>query len=225
MGSEMCIRDSWYFIHILFLAVLVPILISCSNAQIASNRSDETVIAKHEPAAIRVNVGIVQGARDSKLLTEVQSGVNNIYQQCNLSVSFDTHVVDLEEDRGIDREARIELAERQDKKVPNIFYVTQTTEQDVAFAYLPSLNSSLSSTIWITDRVNEKCLAWITAHEIGHVLLNSALHSNGSKNVMSTGCKVGNWSNSFVNPRWTPAQCVALHQSPFITRQNSNSES
>jgi len=96
--------------------------------------------------------------------------------------------------------------------------VSGTAEEDVAFAHLPSLNSPSASTIWITERVNERCLAWIAAHEIGHVLLDSGKHSNGTVNVMSNGCTVSNWSNSIKTPGWTTEQCSALHQSPFLVR-------
>ena len=198
-----------------FLTVGI-LLGSCSQPQKITKRTQTSELV-YTPASLMIDVGIVRQAREADVLQTVFSGVNEIYQQCQISVSFDTQNIDIPENDIIDRDRRINLVEQNKDDFPTVFYVAGTAEADVAYAYLPSFDSPLASSIWVTDRVNEACLAWITAHEIGHVLLDSATHSNGSRNVMSTGCKIGNWSNSFTKPRWTAVQCAALHQSPFVS--------
>ncbi len=185
-----------------------------SSAIDYSNTGSEVTQTK----ALEVDVVIVNAARDMTLIGEVLSGVNDIYQQCQITMQFDTKKTTLTPEQLINSNVRSTLAQQYKKTSPTIFIVPRTSEADVAFAHLPSLNSPAASTIWITERVNERCLSWITAHELGHVLLNSGKHSNGRVNVMSTGCTVSNWNNNAATPRWTTAQCTALHQSPFFVR-------
>ena len=167
-------------------------------------------------ASLKVDVVILNEAREPALLREVMAGVNNIYRQCRIAMTFDTKNTTLAPEQTIDSDTRTTLAQQFKKTAPTIFFVKRTAEDDVAYAHLPSLDIPPASTIWITERVNERCLAWITAHELGHVLLDSGRHSNGTVNVMSNACTLTNWNNSTALPEWTPAQCTALHQSPFF---------
>lgn len=169
------------------------------------------------PASLSINVGIVDDAREMDLVSSVLSGVKEIYDQCQISVAFHTVNIELEEKSVIDAKMQTRLVSEYKAESPAVFFVSGTAEEDVAFAYLPSLDSSLASSMWVTNRVSERCLTWITAHEIGHVLLDNAQHSGRAFNVMSTGCKLGNWNNNSVSPRWMPGQCVALRRSPFLT--------
>lgn len=182
-----------------------------------SNQSrPDTINIERATLSLKVNVGIIRDARESSLLNEVWTGVNDIYQQCDISVSFDTQTTGFEVERIIDRENRIQLSKKYKNESPTVFFVPNTAEVDVAFSYLPSYDSPLASTFWITDRVSERCLVWITAHELGHVLLDSAKHSNVSINVMSKHCKVGNWNNQLAKPKWNAEQCSALRISSFF---------
>lgn len=167
-------------------------------------------------ATIAVDVIIIDKARDSNLLDQVMQGVNDIYQQCQIAVTFEAQSVDLTAGQVIDKETRTNLADEYNAELATLFFVSRTAEADVGFAYLPSGEAPLASSIWVTERVSEACLPWVAAHEIGHVLLDSGKHSNGLSNVMSNGCTANNWSNSAASPKWTIKQCLALHQSPFI---------
>jgi len=184
-----------------------------TNSVSTDNSNDLT-----ETASITVDVINVNEARESDLLREVMSEVNDIYQQCRITMTFNTQNTALASEQSIDSEIRSTMAQQFKKTSPTIFFVQRTIEEDVAYAHLPSLNLPVASTIWITDRVNEGCLAWITAHEIGHVLLDSGKHSSGRVNVMSTGCTLNNWNSGTSAPIWTTEQCSALHLSPFLAR-------
>jgi len=131
-------------------------------------------------------------------------------------VTYEPQSVSLPPAQIIDRETRIKMVDQYKREQTILFFVPRTAEADVAFAYIPSRGTPLASSIWLTERVSEACLPWIAAHEIGHVLLDSGKHSNGSSNVMSNGCTANNWSNSALSPRWTIQQCLTLHRSPFL---------
>jgi len=220
-------------IHLLAIFTLLSAALTingCINPQISEVSNDKKRQAEGNPqelenadsllpsAKLTVKLFNTNEARNPDLLEQVIQGVNDIYQQCRISVLFETQNMELATTQIIDRETRINLAEQYKDGKPSLFYVPRTAELDVAFAYLPSLISPLASSIWITERVSEGCLPWITAHEIGHVLLDSGKHSNGSVNVMSNGCTENNWSD-VITPRWTSAQCAVLHQSTYLTRQ------
>lgn len=189
-----------------------------SEAELTQTVADQsdTTDRSDNSASLKVDVVVVNAARDSTLLRKVMSEVKNIYQQCRIEFQFATRNTTLATEKTIDSETRSMLAQQYKKALPTIFFVSRTAEADVAFAHLPSLDSPSASTIWITERVNEGCLAWITAHEIGHVLLNNGKHSNGTGNVMSNGCTLSNWNNGAASPVWTTEQCSALHQSPSL---------
>ena len=220
--------SKFYTPVVVVLAIAVAIMTGCVNSKSEKkieNEQKQTVSDKpgvaeifDKTGSLKVDVINVNEARNSTLLREVLSEVNSIYRQCRIEVLFDTKITSLAEGQTIDSEARSKLAQRYKEVQPTMFFVPGTAEADVAFAHLPSLNSPAASTIWITERVSEGCLGWIAAHEIGHVLLNSGKHSNGSVNVMSNGCTITNWSNSIKTPEWTTEQCIALHQSPFLER-------
>ena len=211
------------------LSTAVVLVASCVNphtSQPAADETTQTVSDDREAtladkqastASTEVNVLIIDEARDSNLLDQVMQGVNNIYQQCGISVSYQSQQVDLTAKQVIDRQTRTSLVEQYKDDLITLFFVPRTAEADVAYAYIPSRGTPLASSIWITERVQEACLPWIAAHEIGHVLLDSGKHSNGSSYVMSNGCTVNNWSNSAASPKWTVEQCLTLRQSPFIT--------
>ena len=175
-----------------------------------------TLPSINETKTLKVNVVAINGARESTLLKQVLSRVDELYQRCRITLQFDTKEIDLAAESVIDSDTRSQLAGKYKNSMPTIFFVSKTAENDVAFAYLPRLNTTSSSTVWITDRVSENCLTWISAHELGHVLLNNGKHSNGSVNVMSNGCTLNNWNNSAAAPTWTAEQCSALHLSPFL---------
>ena len=168
-------------------------------------------------ASIEVNTIIIDDAREANLLDQVMQGVDSIYQQCGISVTYQSQQVDSTAEQVIDRQTRTSLVGQYKNDLITLFFVPRTAEADVAYAYIPSRGTPLASSIWITERVQEACLPWIAAHEIGHVLLDSGKHSNGSSYVMSNGCTVNNWSNSAASPKWKVEQCLTLRQSPFIT--------
>jgi len=220
--------DCKFYNPLVVVALVLELLSGCVNPGQEQNikteprqtETDQPEVAagSNKTASLKVDVINVNEARNSTLLREVLSEVNSIYRQCRIEVLFDTKNTSLAEGQSIDSEARSEFAQRYKEVQPTMFFVPGTAEADVAFAHLPSLDSPAASTIWITERVNEGCLGWIAAHEIGHVLLDSGKHSNGSVNVMSNGCRISNWSNSIKTPEWTTEQCIALHQSPFLER-------
>ena len=159
----------------------------------------------NKTASLQVNVVNVDKARNSNLVKQVLSGVNELYQRCRIAVQFNNTDTTLAPENSVNSKTRLKLAEKYKNESPTVFFVSHTTEADVAFAYLPSLNTQSASTIWITDRVNERCLTWITAHELGHVLLNNGKHHNGTTNVMSNGCTLNNWNNAAA-----PIFCIKL---------------
>lgn len=216
------------------IAVATVFLSACINNSAEKSSSPQVTASlpdtiaketkKSKTAALTVNIVTVKDARAAASLDQILPGVNNIYQQCRIEVDFNIQARELSVDGTIDETTRIALAEQYKGSSPTMFLVPMTAEVDVAFAYRPTHFTATASTIWITDRVRERCLPWIAAHELGHVLLNSGKHSNGSRNVMSNSCTINNWSNH--TPIWTNAQCEALHQSQFLVsnpaKRNAN---
>ena len=63
-------------------------------------------------ASIEVNAIIIDDAREANLLDQVMQGVNSIYQQCGISVSYQSQQVDLTAEQVIDRQTRTSLVEQ-----------------------------------------------------------------------------------------------------------------
>ena len=50
---------------------------------------------------------------------------------------------------------------------PTVFFVRQTQDRDIAYAYLEHTPSPSQGTIWITRRAKKECRGLLLAHEIG----------------------------------------------------------
>ncbi len=95
---------------------------------------------------------------------------------------------------------------------PMVFFVRQTEDQDIAYAYLENAPSPSKGTIWITRRAREQCRGPLLAHEIGHIALNFPSHQADLGNLMSYSCVNSNIQNAAVNTHLNTSQCETLRQ-------------
>ena len=179
-----------------------------------SNNSERSTETDYFPD-LSVDVFIVGEARSVSLVQAAIKNVAKIYEKCLIGLRATLSELPAATDLVVSKEQRYTLAEKQLVTVPSVFVVFDTSEVEVAYAYLPSQRSEVSGTAWLTNRISDACFSWIMAHEIGHIVMDSAVHNAGPKNVMNNNCKSNNWTRNQLDPGWTPIQCKALRESEF----------
>jgi len=95
---------------------------------------------------------------------------------------------------------------------PAALLVGQTTDRDVAYAYLASAPIASRATAWVTRNSHPGCLGTLLAHELGHVLLDSPHHPADPANLMSHTCTVTNWDSPRRGVALNQAQCQKLRE-------------
>jgi len=178
---------------------------------------DETASLKTKSARVKVDVAIVGDARDRESVVDAMTTVSDIYDQCQIQLETTVRELPNENAVNVDSSQRYALTNKyadvadDQETMPTVFVIGSTAERSVAFSYLPSLRRDVSNTAWVSDRVSQRCLAWIVGHEIGHILLDNASHHPSTRNVMNARCSANNnFNRSSALPRWTKAQCEAL---------------
>ena len=165
---------------------------------------------------LSTTVFVVDQASSISLVEAAVASVVRIYRKCQIELQATITTLTSVSDSVINEDRRYALAREHATEKPSLFLVSDTNEHEVAYSYLPALKKHVSSTAWLTSRISDDCLAWIMAHELGHILMNSGVHSAGSKNVMSNNCTSSNWNSIKLEPNWTPDQCVSLRGSEFV---------
>jgi len=164
-----------------------------------------------------VNVTIVGNARDRQFVSGAMDDVAEIYAQCNISLNLkvneaeDKNAIDINVSERYALTSRYARTDTQTRVWPSVFIVNSTAERDVAFSYLPSLERDVAGTAWISDRASEACFAWIVAHEMGHIILDSGVHHTDTRNVMNARCSNNNnFNRSSTPPHWSDTQCAVM---------------
>ena len=93
---------------------------------------------------------------------------------------------------------------------PAALLVEHSADRDVGYSYLMSAPVASRGTAWITREVGPACLAPVLAHELGHILLDSAHHSDDRANLMFHTCTVSNVAGTRPGTALTDAQCRKL---------------
>ena len=105
-----------------------------------------------------------------------------------------------------------ELIESLNLPRPIVFFINTTTDNDYAYSYQQGTVSPSQGTVWMTRRVVPACHGPLLAHELGHIALDVAEHSNAPKNLMGFTCYSSNVQNFAGNTKLTRRQCQRLHQ-------------
>ncbi len=95
---------------------------------------------------------------------------------------------------------------------PTVFFIDNTQDRDIAYAYLENTASPSQGTIWITRRARKECRGSLLAHEIGHIALHFPSHQTDPGNLLSYSCTTSNIQNATLNIKLTAEQCRTLHQ-------------
>lgn len=93
---------------------------------------------------------------------------------------------------------------------PLAVLVDRTVARDVAYAYRLSAPVASRGTAWITRSGHPACLGRSLAHELGHILLDSARHSPDRDNLMFHSCTASNVAGSRPGTRLSERQCEQL---------------
>lgn len=93
---------------------------------------------------------------------------------------------------------------------PVAVFIDRTTDGDVAYSYLRSAPVASRGTAWITRNSHPACTGVLLAHELGHLLLNSAGHSSEPENLMSHTCRHTNIMRYQHGARLNEGQCERL---------------
>ncbi len=178
------------------------------DSSIDSSRTD-SVSNRVESSPLHVN--IIGNSRNESFVNKAMIEVADIYQQCDLRLSFQVNSKTEEITTDLPEDKLYLLSQEHAPYPPTVYVIESTLERDVAFSYLPSLKRDVSGTAWITDRVSDACFAWVVAHEIGHIALDNSAHHPNKRNVMHRFCSVNNnFNRSTSLPSWDDQQCSVL---------------
>lgn len=138
--------------------------------------------------------------------------VEDIYGQCGVTVTAGAvYWLEAPEDfRELDEAGQSRLLAELPASRPLAVLVDQTGDRDVAYSYLMSAPTEHRGTAWVTRNSHPTCLGPLLAHELGHILLDSADHSRDRGNLMAHTCTVSNVEGSRPGTRLTGAQCEQL---------------
>lgn len=140
--------------------------------------------------------------------------VEEIFAQCGVFVTAST-VYRLEAPEGfhdLDESEQARLLAALPPTRPVAMLVDRTTERDVAYSYLISAPVASRGTAWVTRNSHPACLAALLAHELGHVLLSTARHSDDPDNLMYHTCTSSNVAGSRTGTGLSTAQCEQLRE-------------
>lgn len=93
---------------------------------------------------------------------------------------------------------------------PAVLFVHRTTEGHRAYSYLERWPIARAGTAWLTRQAPAVCRGALLAHEIAHLALDDAGHSDDPDNLMSHRCGHSNLTNQLINTELDPDQCRLL---------------
>lgn len=201
-----------------FLLGCAPVKEPEQNLNLDKSPVDEDAVSEqqHELTAPGENlppmdVNIIGDARSEAFVEAAMVEVADIYRQCGLSISTQVNLKSEEPTAELPQDKLNSPSQQHERYPPTVYVIESTLEGDVAFSYLPSINLDVSGTAWITNRVSDACFAWVVAHEIGHIALDSSVHHPDKRNVMNRFCSGNsNFNRSRALPRWDAQQCTDL---------------
>jgi hypothetical protein len=151
------------------------------------------------------------GWQADEVAASVRSAAAIFLRRCNLSLTVERILtVDLpaayqELDEGEEEQLAADLDAR-----PAVLFVNRTTEGHRAYSYLERWPIARAGTAWLTRQAPAACRGALLAHEIAHLALDDAEHSDDPDNLMSHRCGHSNLVNQLINTELDPQQCRLL---------------
>lgn len=166
-----------------------------------------------EDANVAYRVAILAGVGwEGTDMERIVREIEDIFGQCRVTASArDIHWLEVgEQFHVLDASLESRLLDALPPDRPVILLVDRTTHQDLAYAYLPSAQRDKRGTAWITRAVPAACMAPLIAHELAHILLDSADHSDDPRNLMHHSCSVSNIAGASAGTGLTESQCERI---------------
>ncbi|MDZ7839924.1 MAG: hypothetical protein U5R46_03755 [Gammaproteobacteria bacterium] len=140
--------------------------------------------------------------------------VEEIFGQCGVAVTVGhIYLLSAPDDfLELDESMQSRLLDRLPESRPAALLVGRTTDQDTAYSYLVSAPVPSRGTAWVTRASRPVCLGVLLAHELGHILLNTARHNRDPENLMSYTCTISNIQRSAIGARLSASQCRQLRE-------------
>lgn len=191
-------------------------LFACMPAAAAGGESTdmpERRSGAEQADALTYQVAIMEGAGwQRETVDRAIAQVEAIYAQCDVRVAAAD--VCWRQMPGtlktLDESEQADLLAKLPRERPLAVFVDRTTTGDTAYAYRMSAPVASRGTAWITRKSHLSCLGVLLAHELGHILLDTANHSADPKNLMAYTCTHSNIAGSTSNTRLSESQCRRL---------------
>lgn len=95
---------------------------------------------------------------------------------------------------------------------PFLFFTWEVAGSRNAYSYLESYPIARAGSSWVTPGVPKQCLHKLIVHELGHVILGEAGHSQDPDNFLYPQCSASNIQGYRSNFRINKQQCAVLRQ-------------
>lgn len=174
---------------------------------------ERPLVQEPEKADVLYPLAVLDGAGwESPQIERAVSQVEQIFGQCDVTVTVAAVYLLTAPDEFMELEEPMQarLLDMLPETRPVALLVDRTTDQDTAYSYLVSAPVASRGTAWVTRASRPECLGVLLAHELGHVLLDTARHSTDPDNLMSHTCTVSNIQGSAIRARFSPSQCTQL---------------
>lgn len=168
-----------------------------------------------ENNTIVYDLAIVQEAGWRKqTVAQAVDQVEAIFEQCGVRVAAESvHWLEIPVDlHALEESAQQSLLAVLPQRRPMALFVNRTTEGDSAYSYLASAPVATRGTAWLTRNSHPACVGALLAHELGHILLDTARHSSNPGNLMSHTCTVSNVAGFRPGTNLTRSQCDTLRR-------------
>jgi len=170
---------------------------------------------RRENNTIVYDLAVAQGAGWRKhRVAQAIDRAEAIFEQCGVRVAAESvHWLEIPVDLHVlEESAQRRLLAVLPQRRPMALLVNRTTEGDSAYSYLASAPVASRGTAWLTRNSHPVCVGALLAHELGHILLDTARHSSDPGNLMSHTCTVSNVAGSRPGTELTRSQCDTLRR-------------
>lgn len=172
-----------------------------------------TVPRQRDDAAITYPLVVLDSAGwDRDHIARAVQEVEDIFGQCGVVVTAEPvyRLKAASRYRELDPSMQAGILSKLPSTRPIALLVDQTIDRDIAYSYLDSAPTASRGSAWVTRNGHSACTGVLLAHELGHILLNTARHSDDPDNLMSRTCTVSNVAGFRPAARLTGSQCEKL---------------
>jgi hypothetical protein len=151
------------------------------------------------------------GWQVDEVATSVRDAATIFLRRCNLPLTVERVLtIDLPAAyQELDEDEEERLVSGLDAR-PAVLFVNRTSEGHRAYSYLERWPIARAGTAWLTRQAPAVCRGALLAHEIAHLALDDAGHSDDPDNLMSHRCGHSNLTNQLINTELDPDQCRLL---------------